>query len=312
MRSFKEFMARRPDFLPTRKSNTDELLEGGLHFRRMTFLFGPPKTGKTTWVLDQIVIPMLLHDKVRVIFFSLEMPKDIIIEKMMVCLASDLEGAPTFGQWMRRHEEPLSPEAQKALALAYDMVNRHLEEGNLIIIDTPTDPRDVEEVIRRAHKERGLPIDGWRMVVIWDHVLRSAVGNSAKERIDISVEVLSHLRTKKTPIALVLLGHTNRDYLSSKYEFMMPESLHVFGSSVPEQTADLMINIFNPKAIKGLAKHWGIYPQECRNYVLMQRVLSRYGTPMTNKALFYEYLGEYSRFKGTEPHLLMGESQTPF
>ncbi len=271
----------------------------------LTFVYGPEKTGKTTFALDRIAMSALLHTDAYVLFFSLEIPAPIIFQRAMLNLVNRRLLGITIERWEGRHDHPLLDEDRQALAEAWAQLAAWQRQGRFIVIDqapvmSPEAFAKLLEELYRGRKEA----KGKMLVIIYDHILQSRVltASGFPERnknvvIEETVRTLIETKKRPSPIAIVALGHANRDFIRDRAgEYMMPEPHHVYGSSMPAVSADAAIALFNPKTVRGLPMHFGIEVSAMEPYIVARRVLSRYDAPFgETEAVFYRFHGNEVR-----------------
>ncbi|RME51133.1 MAG: hypothetical protein D6790_20350 [Caldilineae bacterium] len=281
------------------------LLGRGLRANTLTFVYGPEKTGKTTFALDRIAMSALINTDAWVLFFSLEIPAPMIYARAMLNMVNRRNLGITIERWESRHDRPLLDDDRQALAEAWTQLQQWQRQGRFLVIDTPPEmsPESFAALLENLYKGKR-EAKGKMLIIIYDHILQSKVvgkGGFPERNKNIVIEetVRTLIETKKrpSPIAIVALGHANRDFIRDRAgEYMMPEPHHVYGSSMPAVSADAAIALFNPKTVRGLPMHFGVEVSTMEPYIVARRVLSRYDAPFgETEAVFYRFHGSEVR-----------------
>jgi len=193
-----------------------------------TVLAGPTKHGKTTLALNEILDMVSNGDPVD--FFSLEMPKDQIREK----LAADMLGI----EWTRIRAGKMKTEEESLIEEAF----RKIDKFPLRIYDAPMTPEKVVSLMHgRASKVKVFFLDYFGL-------LQRSKSDPSNDAAAFSRH--SNLLTnaaKHTKTHLVVLAQLNRDSVEVDRKTgrpIVPRPTHLKGSGTIEQDSGRLIMVY--------------------------------------------------------------------
>ncbi|MDH5493369.1 MAG: replicative DNA helicase, partial [Myxococcales bacterium] len=213
--------------LPTGFSRLDKMT-AGMHPGDLIIVAGRPGMGKTAFALN-VALNACIHRKAPVAVFSLEMPKEQLVRRML-CSEARVDGS-------RLRTGQLSREDWPKLAAAAGQ----LSEMPLWIDDTPAiSLLEIRAKARRLRSEHGLGL----VVVDYLQLMRSGTRTDSREQ-EIS-EISRSLKAlaKELSLPVIALSQLNRGVESRGVKDKRPQLSDLRESGAIEQDADTIWFIY--------------------------------------------------------------------
>lgn len=219
-------------------------ITSGLQPADMVIVAGRPSMGKTTFAMN-IAENIAMHSNKPVLVFSMEMPKEAILLRMLSSLARVDQSELRTGQ-LQDH----------AWSTVFSTINMMTEHMNLFIDDTPAlTPTDLRSRARRLAREHG----GLRLIVI-DYLQLMRVPNLSDNRVSEVSEISRNIKAiaKELHVPVIALSQLSRKCEDRNDKRPVMSDLRESGSI--EQDADLIMFVYRDEVYhpdtqdKGLAE----------------------------------------------------------
>ncbi len=203
-------------------------ITSGLQPADMVIVAGRPSMGKTTFAMN-IAENVAMHSDKPVLVFSMEMPKEALILRMLSSLARVDQSELRTGQ-LQEH----------AWSTIFSTINMMTEHMNLFIDDTPAlTPTDMRSRARRLAREHG----GIRLIVI-DYLQLMRVPHLNDNRVNEVSEISRNIKAiaKELHVPVVALSQLSRKCEDRNDKRPVMSDLRESGSI--EQDADLVMFVY--------------------------------------------------------------------
>jgi replicative DNA helicase len=213
--------------LPSGFSQLDEMTSG-MHPGDLFIIAGRPGMGKTAFALN-VAMNSCIHKKAPVAIFSLEMPKEQLVKRML-CSEARVDGTRLRAGQLWREDWPKLARAAGAMS-----------ELPMWIDDTPAlSMTELRAKARRLKAQNGLDL----IVVDYLQLMRSGSKNDSREQ-EIS-EISRSLKglAKELALPVIALSQLNRGVESRAGKDKRPQLSDLRESGAIEQDADTILFIY--------------------------------------------------------------------
>lgn len=203
-------------------------MTSGLQPADMVIVAGRPSMGKTTFAMN-IAENVAMHSDKPVLVFSMEMPKEALLLRMLSSLARVDQSELRTGQ-LQDH----------AWNTVFSTINMMTEHMNLFIDDTPAlTPTDMRARARRLAREHG----GIRLIVI-DYLQLMRVPHLNDNRVSEVSEISRNIKAiaKELHVPVIALSQLSRKCEDRNDKRPVMSDLRESGSI--EQDADLVMFVY--------------------------------------------------------------------
>ena len=213
--------------IPTGFQNLDDLLEGGLHFKKLSFIAGRPGMGKTSFVIS-IIVHTLMNSNRPVVLFNLEMSNSEIVARII----SNITKIP----FKKLNKHDLTPSEEFAESEAIKL----LSKKELYLYDGEISPAKVREFLYKANLEKPLVIIDYIQLMFTERQYPNK--NNQMEAISRELKLLA----KSYVASMVVLAQLNREVEKRQDKRPMLSDLRDSGGL--EQDADQVLLIYRDGA----------------------------------------------------------------
>ncbi len=242
----------------------------GLQPADVVIVAGRPSMGKTTFAMN-IAENAAMHSDKPVLVFSMEMPKEALILRMLSSLARVDQSELRTGQ-LQEH----------AWSTIFSTINMMTEHMNLFIDDTPAlTPTDLRSRARRLAREHG----GLRMIVI-DYLQLMRVPHLNDNRVNEVSEISRNIKAiaKELHVPVIALSQLSRKCEDRNDKRPVMSDLRESGSI--EQDADLVMFVYRDE----------VYHPETEDKGLAEILIRKHRNGPTGD-LRLTFLGHHCRFE---------------
>lgn len=224
--------------------NDLDRITAGLQPADVVIIAGRPSMGKTTFAMN-IAENTAMHSDKPVLVFSMEMPKEALLLRMLSSLARVDQSELRTGQLQ-----------DQAWSTIFSTINMMTEHMNLFIDDTPAlTPTDLRSRARRLAREHG----GLRLIVI-DYLQLMRVPNMSDNRVNEVSEISRNIKAiaKELHVPIIALSQLSRKCEDRNDKRPVMSDIRESGSI--EQDADLIMFVYRDEVYhpdtedKGLAE----------------------------------------------------------
>ena len=238
-----------------------------------TLIFSGTGVGKTSFCLYSYVYRPIMdnldNDNIKVIYFSLEMSKEILFAKILCIYMAETFGIEISTKEMlsKGRGKILDAEVLAKIELALDFFEKNIEP-RFVVVDGTLNADKYKEVIMKEVVKDGYfddktyhPKNPKKIIqVITDHLnlTRPAAGRSKKEEIDMISSYGVSIRNL-CGVSITNIMQINRDSTSMdrrKGGFHTPQLSDIKESGSPSEDAEIVIGLFSPVTEK-LSTHRG-------------------------------------------------------
>ena len=219
-------------------------ITAGLQPADMVIVAGRPSMGKTTFAMN-IAENVAMHSDKPVLVFSMEMPKEALLLRMLSSLARVDQTELRTGQLQ-----------EQAWSTIFSTINMMTEHMNLFIDDTPAlTPTEMRSRARRLAREHG----GLRLIVI-DYLQLMRVPHLNDNRVNEVSDISRNIKViaKELHVPVIALSQLSRKCEDRTDKRPVMSDLRESGSI--EQDADLVMFVYRDEVYhpdtpdKGLAE----------------------------------------------------------
>ncbi len=273
LRTFKQIneAAQREEYItgtPTGFNRLDQMT-AGMHPGDLIIVAGRPGMGKTAFALN-VAINACNHTKLPTAVFSLEMPKDQLVRRML-CSEARVDGSRLRTAKLARDDWPKLANAAGVLS-----------ELPVWIDDTPSLAiMELRAKARRLRSEAGLGL----IVVDYLQLMRSGFRNESREQ-EIS-EISRFLKSlaKELEIPVIALSQLNRGVESRGNKDKRPQLSDLRESGAIEQDADTILFIYRDE----------VYNRESADQGVAEIIIGKQRSGPTG-VMRCRFFNEYTRF----------------
>ena len=238
-----------------------------------TLIFSGTGVGKTSFCLYSYVYRPIMdnldNDNIKVIYFSLEMSKEILFAKILCIYMAETFGIEISTKEMlsKGRGKILDTEVLAKIELVLDFFEKNIEP-RFVVVDGTLNADKYKEVIMKEVAKDGYFVDKTYfpnnpkkiIQVITDHLnlTRPAAGRSKKEEIDMISSYGVSIRNL-CGVSITNIMQINRDSTSMdrrKGGFHTPQLSDIKESGSPSEDAEIVIGLFSP-VIEKLSTHRG-------------------------------------------------------
>ncbi len=249
-------------------------LTSGLQPADVVIIAGRPSMGKTTFAMN-IGENVAMHSDKPVLVFSMEMPKEALLLRMLSSLARVDQTELRSGQ-LQEH----------AWSTVFSTINMMTEHMNLFIDDTPAlTPTDMRSRARRLAREQG----GLRLIVI-DYLQLMRVPQLSDNRVNEVSEISRNIKAlaKELHVPIIALSQLSRKCEDRNDKRPVMSDLRESGSI--EQDADIVMFVYRDE----------VYHPETEDKNLAEILIRKHRNgPIGDIRL--TFLGQHCRFESFSP-----------
>lgn len=246
----------------------------GLQAADVVIVAGRPSMGKTTFAMN-IAENVAMHSDKPVLVFSMEMPKEALLLRMLSSLARVDQSELRSGQ-LQEH----------AWSTVFSTINMMTEHMNLFIDDTPAlTPTDLRSRARRLAREHG----GIRLIVI-DYLQLMRVPHLNDNRVNEVSEISRNIKAlaKELHVPVIALSQLSRKCEDRNDKRPVMSDLRESGSI--EQDADLVMFVYRDE----------VYHPDTEEKGMAEILIRKHRNGPTGD-LRLTFLGQNCRFENYSP-----------
>ncbi len=249
-------------------------ITAGLQPADVVIVAGRPSMGKTTYAMN-IAENVAMHSEKPVLVFSMEMPKEALLLRMLSSLARVDQSELRSGQ-LEEH----------AWSKVFSTINMMTEHMNLFIDDTAAlTPTDLRSRARRLAREHG----GLRLIVI-DYLQLMRVPHLNDNRVNEVSEISRNIKAiaKELHVPIIALSQLSRKCEDRNDKRPVMSDLRESGSI--EQDADLVMFVYRDE----------VYHPDTEDKGLAEILIRKHRNGPTGD-LRLTFLGQHCRFESYSP-----------
>ncbi|MGB0679061.1 MAG: replicative DNA helicase [Polyangiales bacterium] len=241
----------------------------GMHPGDLIIVAGRPGMGKTAFALN-IALNACVKAQIPVAVFSLEMPKEQLVRRML-CSEARVDGGRLRAGQLARDDWPKLANAAGVLS-----------ELSLWIDDTPAlTIMELRAKVRRLRADKGLGL----IVVDYLQLMRSGTRNDSREQEISEISRFLKALAKELAIPVIALSQLNRGVESRGNKDKRPQLSDLRESGAIEQDADTILFIYRDE----------VYNKESNDKGIAEIIIGKQRSGPTG-TVRCRFLNEYTRF----------------